>query len=170
MKKILVYIFLLVLCLCLVGCDTNKTSLPQEMPEDFSFTLTFGFDGYYDSKTGVLKNGYNHDLDCECVTTLQFSKDELKEIYGIFLDGTIDRCNEKLTVSDDLVIPSYIIEISFTANNETIKVNIYGASSISLDEWKNSVRLGRAYYRIVDEYIKTSEEFKSLPENQLLYD
>ena len=170
MKKILVGMFLLVFGLCLVGCDTNKTSLPQEMPEDFSFTLTFGFVGYYDSKTGVLKNGYNHDLDCECVTTLQFSKEELKEIYGIFLDGTIDRWNEKLTVSDDLVEPSYTIKISFTANNETIKVNIYGASFISLDEWDNSVRLGRAYYRIVDEYIKTSEEFKSLPENQMLYD
>ena len=48
---------------------------------------------------------------------------ELKEIYGIFLDGTIDRWNEKLTVSDNLVLPSYIIEISFTANKETIKVN-----------------------------------------------
>ena len=170
MKKILVSLFLLVFGLCLVGCDTNKTSLPQEMPEDFSFTLTFGFDGYYDSKTGVLKNGYNQDLDCECVTTLQFSKEELKEIYGIFLDGTIDRWNEKLTVSDNLVEPSYTIGISFTANKETIKVNIYGASFISLDEWENSVRLGRAYYRIVDEYIKTSEEFKSLPENQNLYD
>ena len=170
MKKILVSILLFVFSLCLVGCDTNMTSLPQEMPEDFSFTLTFGFDGYYDSKTGALKNGYNHDLGCECVTTLQFSKDELKEIYGIFLDGTIDRWNEKLTVSDNLVEPSYTIMISFTANNETIKVNIYGASFISLDEWENNVRLGRAYYRIVDEYIKTSEEFKSLPENQLLYD
>ena len=85
MKKILVSILLFVFSLCLVGCDTNMTSLPQEMPEDFSFTLTFGFDGYYDSKTGALKNGYNHDLGCECVTTLQFSKDELKEISNIRL-------------------------------------------------------------------------------------
>ena len=89
---------------------------------------------------------------------------------GFFLDGIIDRWNEKLTVSDNLVKPSYTIEITFTANNETIKVNIYGASSISIDEWENSVRLGKAYYRIVNEYIKASEEFKSLPENQNLYD
>ena len=170
MKKILVSMFLLVFGLCLVGCDSNMTSLPQEMPEDFSFTLTFDFDGYYDSKTGVLQNGFNYDLNCECITTLKFSEEELKEIYGIFLDGTIDRWKEKLTVSDDLVEPSYTIDISFTANNETINICIYGASFISLEEWKNSVRLGKAYYRIVDEYIKASDEFKSLPENQNLYD
>lgn len=146
------------------------TSLPLEMPEDFSFTLTFGFDGYYDSKTGILKNGYNYDLDCECKTTLIFDEEELKEIYSIFLDGSIDRWEEELTVSEDLVEPLYDIEISFTADGETINIKIYGASFIGLDEWNSCVRLGKAYYKIVNKYIKNSEEYKSLPPNQNMYD
>lgn len=72
MKKIVFNIVLLICVFCLVSCDTNMTSLQHEMPEDFSFTLTFGFDGYYDSKTDILKNGYNYDFDCECKTTLIF--------------------------------------------------------------------------------------------------
>ncbi len=170
MKKILISIFLLVFSLSLFGCDTNMTSLPKEIPDDFSFTLTFGFDGYYDSKTGILKNGYNYDLDCECATTLHFSEEELEEIYEIFLEGSIDRWKEELTVGDDLVRPSYTIRITFTSNNQTFNIKIHGASYISLDEWKNSVKLGKAYYKIVDEYIIASDEFKSLPENQNLYD
>ena len=145
------------------------TSLPHKMPEDFSFSLTFDFDGYYDSKSGVLKNGYNYDLDRECETTLIFTEEELQEIYSIFLEGSIDRWEEELTVNKSIP-PSYVIEITFTANSQTKKVKIYGASHIGLDEWGTGVRLGKAYYRIVDEYIKNTEEYKSLPPNQNWYD
>lgn len=170
MKKIVFNIVLLICVFCLVSCDTNMTSLPHEMPEDFSFTLTFDFDGCYDSKTGILKNGYNYDLDCECKTTLIFDEEELKEIYSIFLEGSIDRWEEELTVNEQLVEPSYVIEITFTADGETINIKIYGASFIGIDKWNSSVRLGKAYYKIVNEYIKNSEEYKSLPPNQNMYE
>ena len=160
----------MLLALFLVGCDTNMTSLPQEMPTDFSFSLTFGFDGYYDSRSGVLQNGYNYDLDCSCETTLFFTEEELQEIYSIFLEGSIDRWPEEMRVSRDLRDPSYVIEIVFVANGTTEKIKIYGASSISLDEWNSGVRLGRAYYKIVNDYIKASQEYQSLPPNQNLYD
>ena len=168
MKKLLVCVLLL-FALCFAGCDTYMTSLPPKMPEDFSFSLTFDFDGYYDSKSGVLKNGYNYDLDRECETTLIFTEEELQEIYSIFLEGSIDRWEEELTVNKSIP-PSYVIEITFTANSQTEKVKIYGASHIGLDEWETGVRLGKAYYRIVDEYIKNTEEYKSLPPNQNWYD
>lgn len=168
MKKLLVCVLLL-FALCFAGCDTYMTSLPHKMPEDFSFSLTFDFDGYYDSKSGVLKNGYNYDLDRECETTLIFTEEELQEIYSIFLEGSIDRWEEELMVNKSIP-PSYVIEITFTANSQTEKVKIYGASHIGLDEWETGVRLGKAYYRIVDEYIKNTEEYKSLPPNQNWYD
>ena len=168
MKKLLVCVLLL-FALCFAGCDTYMTSLPHKMPEDFSFSLTFDFDGYYDSKSGVLKNGYNYDLNRECETTLIFTEEELQEIYSIFLEGSIDRWEEELTVNKSIP-PSYVIEITFTANSQTEKVKIYGASHIGLDEWETGVRLGKAYYRIVDEYIKNTEEYKSLPPNRNWYD
>ena len=110
MKKLLVCVLLL-FALCFAGCDTYMTSLPHKMPEDFSFSLTFDFDGYYDSKSGVLKNGYNYDLDRECETTLIFTEEELQEIYSIFLEGSIDRWEEELTVNKSIP-PSYVIEIT----------------------------------------------------------
>ena len=70
--------FLSLFGLCLVGCDTNITSLSKEMLDDFVITLTFDFNGYYDLKTGVLKNGY-YKLDCKYEIILLFSEDELNE-------------------------------------------------------------------------------------------
>lgn len=170
MKKVLFIISLLTFSICLGGCKSDLSIFPQEMPDDFSFTLTFGFDGFYDSKTGILKNGYNYDLDCECETILFFSETKLKEIYKIFLDCSISKWDEELIVSDDFVKPSYSINISFFANNITKRIVILGASFLRLDEWDNSVELGKAYYKIVDEYIYSSAEFKSLPPNQNLYE
>lgn len=170
MKKVLLIIFLLTFSICLFGCESDLFIFPQEMPDDFSFTLTFGFDGFYDSKTGVLKNGYNHDLNCECETILLFSKTELKEIYKLFLDSSIDKYDEQLIVSNTSVNPSYNINISFVADNVTKNIVIYGASYLMADEWENSIKLGETYYKIVDEYIKATAEFKSLPPNQKFYE
>ena len=49
----------------------------------------------------------------------------------------------KMTVSDELVLPSYTIGISFIAEGNTITVDFYGVFSIPLDEWEDSVRLGK---------------------------
>ena len=169
MKKILVSMFLLVFGLCLVGCDTNMTSLPKEMPEDFSFTLTFSFDGYYDSKTGILKNGYNYDLDYECETTLLFSEEELKEIYDIFRTYGIDKFDSEIYLAEVMSCPDYNIVIIYNINGDENKIQIYNAS-IPIERWPHSSKLGKAYFKIVDEFIKTSDEFKSLPENQNVYE
>ena len=170
MKKILVMIYLVIGCLTLAGCDSNRTSLPRKMPDNFAFSLTFSYSGSYDSKTGVLKNGYNFDLNCDCETILKFSEEEMKEIYEIFRESFIDRRQKELTVSDNLVKPSYDIKISIIAGTISKNITIHGATSITVDEWKNSKRLGEAYYKIVDDYIMASNEFKSLPENQVFYD
>lgn len=75
-----------------------------------------------------------------------------------------------MTVSDELVLPSYTIGISFIAEGNTITIDFYGVFSIPLDEWEDSVRLGKSYYKIVNEYIKSSDEQKSLLENQNVYE
>ncbi len=170
MKKILVMIYLVIGCLALAGCDSNMSSLPRKMPDNFAFSLTFDYVGSYDSKTGVLKNGYNYDLACECETILKFSEEEMQEIYEIFRESFIDRRQNELTVSEKGIVPSYDIKISITAGKISKSITIYGATSITVDEWNNSKSLGEAYYKIVDDYIKASNEFKALPENQNWYD
>ena len=52
MKKLL----LLILFFTLTSCSLFKNSLPEEIPDDFSFSIMWNTDGIssYDSKTGIL--------------------------------------------------------------------------------------------------------------------
>lgn len=43
-------------------CQECYSDVDVYMPEDFAFTIRFGFEGNYNSATGELKNGYNEDL------------------------------------------------------------------------------------------------------------
>ena len=146
------------------------TSLSEELPDDFSFELSFGFDGYYNSKTGVLRNGYNYDLDKECVTELFLTSEELATIYKMLREIMIDNIPNYLMVSNQLVVPSYNPFIKIEYNNFSKLVKFSNGSYIKVDEWYYYQEFGEVYYTIVNEYIKSSEEFQSLPPNQNLYD
>ena len=141
-----------------------------DLPDDFSFSLTFGFDGKYDSKTGELRNGYNYELDSDCVTTLTFNKKELMNIYRILYNGGYWNINGDMKVSNSIPEPSYNIKISITVNGQTTEAKIRGASYISYSEWLIYPEFGYAYDKIVNEFIKNSEEFKALPHNDNVYD
>lgn len=136
----------------------------------FAFTCTFGFDGYYNSETGELRNGYNYDLDVECKTTLFQKQEELLNIYRILLNGKLFDIKQDFSVSEDLIEPSYTIKISYKVNDVTINFKIYGASYISYNEWEVNSEFGYAYYKVLNDYILNSEEYKSLPVNQNKYE
>lgn len=167
MKKVLISVFLSLFIFALSGCDCPAKIEPA--PEDFSFTLTWGFDGYYDSKTGTLRNGYNYTLDTACETTLLLDADELAKIYKIFYDGGLFDIKENFSVSDYLWEPSYDIKISYTVGGETVSFTIYGASHLTYDQWSVRSDFGQTYFQVIDEFIKSSDEYKALPKNQMLY-
>ena len=75
-----------------------------------------------------------------------------------------------ISVSNQFPSPSYTIKISYTVNGETVEFKIYGASYISYSEWSVYPEFGYAYYKVIDDYIISSEEYKELPPNQNLYD
>lgn len=147
-------------------CDASTT---VDLPEDFSFSLSWGFDGHYDSKTGQLKNGYNYDLNLKCETTMYLDKKELLEIYRILYNGNLFNIKESFSVSEDLIEPSYVIKIRYILNGEEVNFKIWGASHISCYEWSMHQDLGYAYNKVIEEYITSSEEYKALPPNQNLY-
>ena len=113
-------------------------------------------------------SGYNYELDADCVTTLTFNKKELMNIYRILYNGGYWNINNKIRVSDVHVMPSYTIKINISVDGETYDAIIYGASSITYSEWTLYPEFGYAYEKIVNEFIKNSEEFKSLPRNDLI--
>lgn len=154
----------------LTRLEDLKTALPLTMPEDFSFSIHWGFDGYYDSATHELKNGYNEDLACVCKTELILTNEELTEIYRLLRSVKIDTIPEEINAGGLDIVPSYINYVKYEINNASKIVYIYNTQDIEIENWSCYKELGYAFDKIVNEYIESSEEYKSLPENQNRYD
>lgn len=154
----------------LYTCSSCGATKSVDLPKDFSFSLTWSFDGRYDSATGYLANGYNYELGTKCEATLLLDHDELMNIYRIFYNGGLFEINDSFSVSDRVVMPSYNIKISYTVNGENIDLSIYEASYLSYSQWEIHSELGYAYYKVIEEFITSSEEYKSMPPNTNIYE
>lgn len=147
-------------------CGNTKT---VKMPEDFAFSITWSFDGKYDSQTGHLENGYNYTLDTKCETTLVLEREELMDIYRLLYNANFTEIKEDFVVGNVLVQPYYDIEISYTINGETVDFTIDGEVLVHFyTDWELHPEFGYAYYKIVD-FIKNTEEYKALPPNTNMY-
>ncbi len=153
----------------LYTCNICHATKSAPLPADFSFTVTWGFDGYYDSKTGELKNGYNYTLDTACETTLRLNHDELMNIYRILYNAGFLEITEDFRASDQQTDPSYNIKISYTIGEETVAFTIRNASFLSYTEWKVHSAFCHAYNQVIVDFIQSSDEFKALPPNQKMY-
>ena len=169
MKKILCLLVLFSLLVLITGCA--RTNLPEEMPDSFAFSINWGFDGKYDSSTKVLSNGYNYDLDVKCKTELNLSKEQLQEIYEIVRNAKIDTYKEKIVTNKRVQSPTSELKITIYYGGEehsVILLNSYLNDDMSL--YLQGEKVGKAIKKIVEEYITSSDEYKSLPENQLTYE
>ena len=156
----------IILYTCRVCQDTKTVSLPK----DFSFRLTWGFDGYYDSETGHLESGYNYDLGQKCETTLILDHNELMNVYRILYNGGLLEIKEGFMASNQFVVPSYSIDFGYTVDGETVSFSIVGTSYLSYSKWEEHPEFAYAYFTVINEYIKSSDEYKALPPNQNVYD
>lgn len=147
-----------------------ETLLPEVMPEDFAFALKWSFTGQYDSSTKVVSDGYNFDLDMECKTELILDEEELQDIYTILRNVKVDTISDYFVVSYEMVVPAYNLVLEYRFGNTTKRIEVDGASHTRVEEWLENKDFGYAFYKIVDDYIKNSDEYKSLPENQLYFD
>lgn len=154
----------------LTDMKTLETALPKDVPNDFSFEITFGFDGRYNSKTGELRNGYNNIQEIECETTLFLGNEKIKEIYALLKDAKIDTMPDNIIASHWFGVPSYNIYIKYSYGDVEKSIVIYGADFIRNDQWECCQELANSYYKIINEYIKNTNEFKSLPENTNIYE
>lgn len=154
----------------LYSCRICGATETVSLPEDFSFALSYGFDLYYDSKTGYLKNGYNVELNSINETTLVLTQDELMNIYRILYNGNLLNIRENFDATQDLWVPSYNIRFSYTINGETTEFVISKASYATYSQWEIHSEFCYAYQTVVKEFILDSEEYKSMPPNDNIYD
>ena len=141
-----------------------------ELPDDFAFSLTWGFDGAYDSKTGLLENGYNYHLGAACETTLVLTREELMDVYRLLYNANAFAIKEDFWISDRLGSPYYTINFSYSIEGEPVNFKIDGEPFLNYyTDWEVHQEFGYAYYKIVD-FIKNTEEYKALPPNTNFYE
>ena len=148
-------------------CNDTKT---VDLPKDFAFTVTWSFDGKYNSQTGHLENGYNYQLDTKCETTLILEHRELMNIYRLLYNANFTQIEEDFFASDIDAEPSYNIKFSYLVDGKTAEFAIKGASELYYyADWELYPEFGYAHEKIV-EFITNTEEYKSLPPNTNAYD
>lgn len=169
MKKLLFILLVCVLLLdCLVGCAEKP--LPKEMPEDFSFALTWGVYGIssYDSRTGKLVKTKDATNPSDYVTYVNLSDEVMELVY------------KKIRALD---VESYPDEYYPTLGSEpsaelilTVRkgdnVKTITAKDISLSYTSPSVKGKRFIDTCLDisDILTATEEWKALPDYEFYYD
>ena len=169
MKKLLFILLVCVLLLdCLVGCAEKP--LPKEVPEDFSFALTWGVYGIssYDSRTGKLVKTKDATNPRDYVTYVKLSDEVMELIY------------KKLRALD---VESYPDEYYPTLGSEpsaelilTVRRGDYiktiEAKDVSLS-FDALFPKGKRFINTcsdISDILTSTEEWKSLPDYEFYYD
>ena len=169
MKKLLFILLVCVLLLdCLVGCAEKP--LPKEVPEDFSFALTWGVYGIssYDSRTGKLVKTKDATNPRDYVTYVKLSDDVMELIY------------KKLRALD---VESYPDEYYPTLGSEpsaelilTVRRGDYVKTIEAKDVSLSFDALFPKGKRFIDtcldisDILTATEEWKALPDYEFYYD
>lgn len=169
MKKLLFILLVCVLLLdCLVGCAEKP--LPKEMPEDFSFALTWGVYGIssYDSRTGKLVKTKDATNPRDYVTYVKLSDEVMELIYkklrALDVDSYPDEYDPTLGSEPSAEL---ILTVRKGDNVKTIT-----AKDVSLSYTSPSVKGKRFIDTCLDisDILTATEEWKALPDYEFYYD
>ena len=169
MKKLLSVLLATIFLLpCFSGCA--ESLLPREVPEDFSFALTWGVYGIssYDSRTGKLVKTKDATNPSDYVTYIKLSEEVMEIIY------------KKIRALD---VESYPDEYYPTLGSEpsaelilTVRKGDYvktiEAKDVSLSYTSPSVKGKRFIDTCLDisDILTATEEWKALPDYEFYYD
>ena len=178
MKKLISIILTIVCLLCFIGCeDVEKTEdsfgkMPKEMPDDFSFSLTWGCYGIssYDSATGKLVKTTDATNPEDYVTYYELSDDEKQLIYDkirslnpkSYPDEYDPHFNESSSPSMTLILC-----VNVSGKQKTIKAEdiAYSYSSVKIKGQKFLTAC-----KDISDLLKDTDEWKALPDYEFYYD
>ncbi|MBO5700995.1 MAG: hypothetical protein J6S71_01015 [Clostridia bacterium] len=159
-----------VLLVSLGGCA--ESPLQKEIPEDFSFALTWGVYGIssYDSKTGKLVKTKDATNPEDYVTYLELPEETLEDIYEMIRklkpDSYPDEYDPDPYRSSD---PSADLILTVRAG-DSVKTITATEVSLSYETW--SIK-GKRYIdtcRAISEILTSTEEWQALPDYEFYYD
>lgn len=169
MKRLL-SLFLLAAILCLAGCN----SMPEEVPEDFSFSLTFGTYGIssYDSRSGKLVKTTQASNPEDYITNYRLADEEKELIYEYIHDLDPESYPDEYNPygkgitsnpSDTLILTVRIGDSVKTIKAEDI------AGSLSRSRKPKGQKFLDTCQAIID-ILQATEEWKALPDYEFYYD
>lgn len=170
MKKFALILAFLMLIPCLSGC--GEKILPQERPEDFSFSLVWGAYGTssYDSRTGKLVKTTDATHPEEYVTYLHLSDKTLEYFYGLLRDLDIEDFPDEYDPDrHTMCTPSSALTVTVRAGGrtKTVRVDDMAASRIAyIGKCKKYIETCAA----IRDFLMQTEEWKALPEYEFFYD
>jgi hypothetical protein len=170
MKKFALILALLMLIPCLSGC--GEKILPQERPEDFSFSLIWGAYGTssYDSRTGKLVKTTDATHPEDYVTYLHLSDETLDYFYGLLRDLDVESFPDEYDPDRHTMCePSSALTVTVRAGGrtKTVRVDDMAASRIAyIGKCKKYIETCTA----IRDFLMQTEEWKALPEYEFFYD
>ena len=154
----------------LVSC--GKKLLPEERPDDFSFSLVWGAYGTssYDSRTGKLVKTTDATNPEDYVTYLRLSDETLDYFYRLLRDLDVeDYPDEYDPDPHTMCTPSSALTVTVRAGGKTkvVKVDDMAASPIAF------IGKSKKYIEActtIRDFLMSTAEWKALPEYEFFYD
>lgn len=148
----------------------EKTSMGSL--DSFTFSLTWGCYGIssYDSQTGKLVKTTDATNPEDYVTTYQLTPEQKQTIYDLILNLNVTAYPDKYNPNNDMYsAPSMTLILS--VNTETVQKTIKAVDIAATYESNN--REGQKFLSVckaIQDMLTSTEEWKSLPEYEFLYD
>lgn len=152
--------------------------IPEEIPDDFSFALTWGTYGIssYDSKSGKLVKTTDATNPDEYITSCMLSEEQMEEIYRMIRDldissypETYDPINDPNSELQTMSSPSMtlILTVRRGDGSKTVACRNIAMQFKGYDE-KSQRFLDVC--RAIKETMTATEEWKALPEYEVFYE
>lgn len=171
MKKWMAIYSFILLSIVLLGCQqsdldtsSNTANWPSEMPNDFNFSVQFG----YGKKNEI--NTFNQTItkdlivDGTVTTSISLTEEEMKDIYEEMNKLDLEKPKEFIPKPVNGTVcqrePHEDDEWNITINNENFTFNIPGQYCEPSEDAKQLLELRNYVFGIV----KTKAEYQSLPE------
>lgn len=171
MKKLLLLLLATVILLpCFSGCA--ESMLPKEVPEDFSFALTWGVYGIssYDSRTGKLVKTTDATNPKDYVTYVKLSDEVMELIYKKLRALDVESYPDEYD-PDPLMASTPSADLILTVRRGD-QVKTIAAKDVSLSYTSPSVKGKRFIDTCLDisDILTATEEWKALPDYEFYYD
>ena len=170
MRKIALFVIFLFMLIALAGCGQSRTPAGS-VPEDFSFSLTWGCYGIssYHSETGELIKTTDATNPSDYVTYYTLSAEEKSKIYAMISSLNLysypDAYNPNEGVFSEPSM-TLVLTIHMNGTEKTVRAENIATSFTS----KN--KKGRSFLttcKNISEMLTETKEWKALPDYEHLY-